>query len=1208
MTPSRKAPTPPPHTSLLLPGRLRDRAWKRFLRGPDPALLDDLYVPALAEAIRYDRCCAYFSSSVLAAAARGYGRLIERLLAMGEDTPRPAVRLVVNEELNAEDVRALTETGDPSGLTALLLKRFKDPTDLLERRRLAMLAWLVQQGLLEVRVGVMRAGPGILHAKFGIITDASGDAVVFAGSGNESAQGLRSNYEMLEVSTSWEDSERHHRYVAEFDALWTDKHDTVHTVSLPEAVRRRLIRLAPPEAPMVEPSNVLARQKAAIRWRFIVEAPYLPNGEAACDATALVDLWPHQHRVVAESADAWPDGRLLCDEVGLGKTIEATLILRRLLAGRGVRRALLLVPAGLARQWQEELREKGGLLIPRYELAGKLVWPDGREQKVAGLADALGQDLLLLSRETARTEENRQRLLTAEPWDLVLLDEAHAARRKEQEEGEFNSGTLLLTLLRELQLRRRARGFLFLSATPMQTDPWEPWDLLTVLGEGGAWMAEFDAVRVFYAAIAAVRDGGCDLETARRAATLVAADPGFPPLPDTRTPPSDAYALARALAFVVPSRREALAHWLREGSPLSRRMHRNTRRTLRHYFEMGQLAQLPPRRAVEDIFFEYQDVAERAVYDAVGDYIERRFALLDDERSGKGFVKTVYSRRAASSPYALEQSLLRRRDGLARIAEGHAHETELSRQDQPDALDPSDLPEGDGQIKESAALPQDPKVAREELAEVDTLIGDLRALAGRDTKRDRFFEVLRHVADQGRPVLVFTEYVDTLEYLRDLLAPHYGDALGCYTGGGGQLRNGSAWAPVSKTTITETLEAGRLRILLCTDAASEGLNLQAAGAVINYDLPWNPSKVEQRIGRIDRIGQTLPVVRVVNLFLRDSVDDQVYRALRRRCGLFEHFVGAMQRVLSRARRMLLGHEPLDLGAIDATAREVEADALAEGTYLESPAHLFPEDPAPVTREDLLRAIGSLKGEVGFRATRVRGRNTHTITGPGFRKVIVSHDPVTLDREPSVAPLSPFDPRLREIVDRLTRPGERLPLVVGTAQTGAFRRSVAYWVLGERPEPVQTMQDLERHLGVWDGTCPDSARWQEAEEAARTAAEAQVKALAERAAQRERYALERQVAAARRRLLVELGRYLACFGEGAADLNGVLHRQMGRDIASAQRLRQCLDRLGGYPEWPEPLRHELAVFVQGLTDNRKKARLLGRELDAALQDPRWRAGG
>ena len=123
----------------LGPGSLRSRTWKRFLRGPDPELLEGLYVPALVEAIRYDRCCAYFSSTVLAVAARGFGRLISRLEALGERAPRPAVRLVVNEELAAEDVRALTETGDLAALEALLLRRFKNPADALEKQRLAML-------------------------------------------------------------------------------------------------------------------------------------------------------------------------------------------------------------------------------------------------------------------------------------------------------------------------------------------------------------------------------------------------------------------------------------------------------------------------------------------------------------------------------------------------------------------------------------------------------------------------------------------------------------------------------------------------------------------------------------------------------------------------------------------------------------------------------------------------------------------------------------------------------------------------------------------------------------------------------------------------------------------------------------------------------------------------------------------------------------
>lgn len=1188
------------------PGSLKKRAWKRFLRGPDPSLLEELYVPALVEAVRYDRCCAYFSSTVLAAAARGFGRLIERLEAMGELAPRPAVRLVVNEELVEEDVRALTETGDLLPLETLLEKRFKTPKDFLEKKRLAMLGWLVKKGLLEVRVGVMRRGEGIVHAKFGIVTDQAGDAVVFSGSGNESAQGLLGNYERLEVSTSWEDPVRHREYANEFEALWQDTHPDVHTVTLPEALRLRLVKFAPKEPPIAEPSNALARQQAAMIWRFIVEAPYLPNGSAACDATAMVDLWPHQRRVVEETAEAWPEGRLLCDEVGMGKTIEAILVLRRLMAGRGVRRALILLPAGLLKQWQAELREKGGMLFPRLEGTTTLVWPDEGTEKVSGVADALERDVLLMSRETARTENNLPLLLAATPWDLVVLDESHAARRREQEEGEFNSGTLLLTLLRRLQLRRRARGFLLLSATPMQTHPWEPWDLITVLGEGGAWLADFAGVRDFYAAVAAVRSGRCDIGTARKAAAMIAADSRFPLASAGVVDTSDSASVATALAFATPAKREEIARWLRQGSPLARRMHRNTRGTLRRYYEMGLLPDPPPQRVVEDILFDFQDNAEREVYNAVTRYIEKRFAELEREKPGKGFVMTIYRRRASSSPYALERSLERRRDGLRRVAEHKAYDQELEIGESLDPRDLDDLGGFEGIGRVSAALPSDPKVALVELKEVDHVLAELRELHGKDSKRDRFFDVLRRVTDDGRPVLVFTEYTDTLEYVRDNLVSHYGKSLGCYSGDGGQLWDGDIWKSVTKDVITRALRQGELRALVCTDAASEGLNLQAAGAVINYDLPWNPSKVEQRIGRIDRIGQQLPQIRVINLFLKDSVDDKVYRALRTRCGLFEHFVGSMQPVLAQARRMLLGQDTTNLSVLETAASQIARDPLAEETYIESQAQGVAGVLCPVTRVQIEAALGYLDGEFGPQVKGEPGGAKYILSGPSISRAVFVSTVPALEQDRAALPLSPLEPRLRELAEGLVRPGERLPLVIGSYLSGAFRSSTAYWVGDGEMAVMESLEELERRVKAWNGEYPDPEVWLRAERAARAAAETLVRNLEQQAAQREREGLERQAAAAHLRLQRELGRYLACLEAGTADLNGLLHKQMSRDISSSQRLKKCLEKLGGYPDWAPALCQELQTFADQLTDNQRRARLLGTVLDAALEDPRWSA--
>ena len=1188
--------------------RLHDRTWKRFLKGPDPELLDQLYIPMLSAAVRYDRCCSYFSSSVLSAAASGFAGLIRNLEALGDRAKRPSIRLFVNEELQRDDVRVLMETGDLTKLEETLHRRFKTPKDRLEKERLGMLAWLFQKGYLDIKVGVMRSGEGIVHGKFGIAYDRSDESIVFSGSGNESASGLRANYERLEISGSWADPERHTEYATEFDLLWDKEngHPHVATFPLPEAVRLNLIKFAPKETPIVEPSTAIARQRASMLWRFALEAPYFPDGGPVCNSTAMVSLWPHQRRVVEETAAAWPSGRLLCDEVGMGKTVEAILVLRRLLAGRGVRRVLILLPAGLLKQWQAELREKGGMIFPRLESTNLLVWPDGKERRIEGVAEALQENVLLLSREMARAEGHVAELLNAEPWDLVLLDEAHAARRKKQEEGEYNGGTLLLDLLRRLQLSRRARGILLLSATPMQTHPWEPWDLLAVLGEGGSWLADFQAVRCFYRSIAAVRNGLCDPETAQRAAALVASDPEFPKWPfESYGAPTQAE-ITQQLAFGASTERKDVADWLRFGSPLSRRMHRNTRNTLRHYYSMGLLAAAPPVRKVEDFVFDYQNAAERAVYNSVKRYIEKRFTELEKEKPGKGFVMTIYGRRASSSPAALERSLERRRDGLMRIIQRKSADLALTSQDFPERLDAYDLPEGEGKEPVSSALPQDPKIAAAELDEVNSVIGELRSLSGTDTKRDEFFDQLRRITDDGRPVLVFTEYTDTMLYLRDMLVGHYGAALGCYNGDGGQLREGDQWAQVSKATITQALREGKLLALLCTDAASEGLNLQAAGAVINYDLPWNPSKVEQRIGRIDRIGQKYPDVRVINLFLKKSVDEQVYSALRRRCGLFEHFVGEMQPVLERARRMLLGHEPADAAALEHEAEGVRADPLAGETYLESIAAPEPDRPAGLSRADMPRLLEALTEALGFQVKRRKNTGLYSVRGPDLPRRTFSCVLEELERDSSVLPLSPFEPLIREAMDKLARPGERLPLVIGTCTRGAFRCSVAYWVEAGTTQTISSVGDLMKRAAGWSGRPPDASESSSAEKKAYKEAEAVVLDMEERASQRERDGLKQQLEAARLRLRRELGRYLMSVGPVAPDLNGAFHHQMTRDIISAQRLKQCYDKLGGYPEWPPDLREELEAFAAGLSENQRKARLLGTELDAALQDPRWQA--
>ena len=1185
---------------------LKSRKWERFLRGPDKSLLDELYLPALASAVRYDRCCAYFCSRVLAVAARGYGEFITNLMSLGEAAPKPAARLLVNEQLDAEDLDALLASGDRSALVTKLLKQFKSPSGALEKQRLQMLAWLVSSGLLEVRVGIMRKGQGMLHAKFGVVTDQAGDKLAFMGSDNETGEALSSNYEELELRPSWEDADFCSNYQERFDSLWNDQDPDVRVLSLPAAVREKLIKLAPKEPPVVEPLASKETLVASMVWNYIAAAPYQPGGEYSSDASAMVDLWPHQRKVVEDTAKAYPAGRLLCDEVGMGKTIEAALVLRRLLLGRGVKRALLLVPAGLLAQWQDELREKGGLLVPRWD-SGFLVRPGHtREQMTA--ADALRRcDLLLLSREWARLKDNKDVVLGSPPWDLVLLDEAHAARRREPEETQFNSGNLLLELIRDLQLAKRTRGILLLSATPMQTEPWEPWDLLTTLGVGGPWMVEFGDIRTYYGGLAALEHSSLKMQDAGVIAGIADADGEFPAPPAAlgAAPAADAI---RNLPFAMPGRRRAAADWLRTAAPLGRRMHRNTRETLREYHTRGLLKSAPPDRQVADEVFDYGDPRERDVYDSVQTYIDQRYEQLEQERAGKGFVMTIYRRRASSAPYAIRRSLERRRDKLESVIRREYSDVWLVPQDED--VDIQDLADQDID-RIDPALPQSPAAARAEKQDIEALLARLDDLGPTDSKLEKFWSVLADITADGRSALVFTEYADTMQYLRDQLRPTYGTALGCYSGAGGQVWDGAKWVQVSKAEITSRLFAGDLKVLVCTDAASEGLNLQAASALVNYDLPWNPSKVEQRIGRIDRIGQEQRDLPIRNMFLKDSVDMRVYQALRLRCGLFEHFVGPMQPVLQLARKALrenLRPQGVDtlVHTIEQEASQARQDTLVNSAFASSPAVDVQVQEAAVTRSEMAQALEQLckcEGKVSVR--KVPKKPLWKLRIAGKAAVEVTLDRETLERDAKAVPLMPGLGLTREVSARLPL-GANLPLVVAEAASGAFRCSEVRWVSATGHKPVTSLRQLRALIDTWDGSAPKPERVSAAENEARKAASRRLKEMAERADQAAQTGLDNQLEAAQRRLKRELARTLRCMGR--TDLTALLRQQAEREPAAGGRFRRALQLLQGDPKWtPEEVR-EADTFVGALSTSARLSRVTFTEIDAALNDPRWRALG
>jgi len=152
-------------------------------------------------------------------------------------------------------------------------------------------------------------------------------------------------------------------------------------------------------------------------------------------------------------------------------------------------------------------------------------------------------------------------------------------------------------------------------------------------------------------------------------------------------------------------------------------------------------------------------------------------------------------------------------------------------------------------------------------------------------------------------VIVFTQYYDTLEYLRDELSAKYHGKIACYSGKGGEVWEGLGWKPVSTDDAVKVFQKDA-SIMISTEAGSEGKNFQFCNVIINYDLPWNPMRVEQRIGRIDRIGQKRDV-EIYNMFFENTIDGEVYKRLRKRIHLFETVVGPLHPILEKVERYAL---------------------------------------------------------------------------------------------------------------------------------------------------------------------------------------------------------------------------------------------------------------------------------------------------------------
>lgn len=894
--------------------RFADLRLKSIYRASDDRLRS-FYNPALSLAVHYDRMVGYWRSSSLAVAATGIARFIRNALEHGG-----RMRVIAGAQLTEADIQAITE-GEPisEAVERRLLSEELAAVDDIIRERLRLLAWMVREGLLEFKIGIPTDEQGrplsaeetdrYFHTKYGILTDSFGDRIAFVGSVNESAQGWQHNHEMFSVYRSWIPGwEEYGRPLEEeFEDHWeTERQGNWLILDLPDAVRRNLIRdvpddWAPPPSDPVEMHSEAAGEIERIRM-----APQLAAGGGVGFATLPFEPWPHQVQIAARIIDTWPRSYLLADEVGLGKTIEAGMVIREALLSGRAKKTLLLVPASVQRQWQEELWEKFCLDVPSY-IRGKFYDYDGNVLTAPnGESPWDAFPVVLASWHLARHPKHRETVLESGPWDLVLVDEAHNARRRGLEGQE--GANQLLRLLREMKRRERWKVLLLASATPMQMNTFELYDLLDLMGLPGSWGQGEKAFEFYYRQLAEPDYKAREWPQIRQMLSDFFDQPEVGPNRIVekklrQLSPTGEWKIRKFHSAAIPTpqlaamtreEKEVFDQWLRAHTPVRDRVFRTTRVALREYQRVGLLAPdaTIPRRVVEDRRIQFGSVAEEKLYERIEEYISRYYQKYEQDKKTRplGWIMTVYRRRLTSSLAAIHKSLARRMEAI----QGRVATDDLLDDDDRFALEgASDI---DFEDLSEAAIPY-----AEELAELQSFIGDLEKAIPHDTKGRDVVERIRELFLGGsKSVVVFTQFTDTLGWLRDQLAAEYGDGVACYMGGGGSRwsRDTRSWEAVDKETVKELFRKGEIRILIGTDAMSEGLNLQTSDQLINYDMPWNFMRVEQRIGRIDRInGQ--PIVHITNYFYEGTVEDKVYSGIQEDAEWFRHVVGPAQPVLGQ---------------------------------------------------------------------------------------------------------------------------------------------------------------------------------------------------------------------------------------------------------------------------------------------------------------------
>lgn len=808
----------------------------------------------LKGAVRYDRIAGYFSSSILEIA----GEAIEEI--------EGCVRVVCNSEMQKEDAVTV-------GAAVNAMRRewcSKKPEELYMNvpHRLKKLYSLIKSGKLQIKV-VPNDVFGLIHGKAGVITYKDGKKTCFIGSVNETYTGWKLNYEIL-----WEDdSEEGVKWVQdEFDYFW----NSPYAIPLSEFIVEDIKRIS--ERKVIYSVD---------EWRENPE-PASVVIESSVYRKEL-GLWEHQKYFVKLAFDDHKKHGaryVLADMVGLGKTVQLAMS-AQLMALYGDKPVLVIVPKTLLWQWQDEMLNL--LDMPSAVWNGK-EWVDENGIKYPAVGDdaikkcprrvgIISQGLI-----TANSQQV-QHLLNME-YECVIVDEAHRARRRNLGPGKEDEKADPNNLMRFLmEISKRTKSMLLATATPVQLYPIEAWDLLNILAQGSDRVLgnSFSMWRRYpFKGLKLVMRQ----ETVERSAVREYWEWIRNPFPPANEDEATFGLLRKRLGisddeFVVrpeaidelsgPDRRRIERiidkDFFANYNPFIRHIVRRTRDFLENTInpETGE----PYLKKIDVVLFGESD--EEAIplppylKDAYS-HAEQFCELLKKRVKGGGFLKTLLLRRVGSTMIAGKNTAEKMLANWGQVTEEEDYEE-------------------DEAVEEERAFESDIKnITTEERECLKRFIETLNANQEKDPKYKRLLEILIDKNWIDRGCIIFSQYYDSARWVAENLSNDLPDEkIGLYAGGDKSgILIGGIYERRSKEEIKQMVRNRELRILVGTDAASEGLNLQTLGSLINLDLPWNPTRLEQRKGRIQRIGQIYDEVYIYNMRYKGSVEDRVHSLLSER--------------------------------------------------------------------------------------------------------------------------------------------------------------------------------------------------------------------------------------------------------------------------------------------------------------------------------------